>query len=382
MGLEGRSLVSVWDLTCGEIRGLLEQAGEFAAAGGGGLGAGRILATLFYEPSTRTRLSFESAMLRLGGQTLGFAEAASSSVAKGESIADTVRMVGAYSDIVVQRHPWEGAAKVAADAASVPVVNAGDGGHEHPTQTLTDLFALQRRHGRLGGLTVGLCGDLKYGRTVHSLAPVLARFGSRCVCIAPPELAMPERFMAEVAELSGQRPQETADLAAALPELDCLYMTRIQKERFPDKSAYERLKGSYVLDRALLDRAPEHLSILHPLPRVDEIPPEVDADPRAAYFEQAAGGVFVRMALIAALLGLVDWPDASEEREPAQIAREQRRRRPQADVGACDNLKCVTHHEPGLAPDYLIVSDDPPLLVCEYCEWEKRPLPLSLESEG
>ena len=229
-----------------------------------------------------------------------------SSVSKGESLADTMRMMSAYSDIIVIRHSQDGAAAEAAAAASVPVINAGDGKRNHPTQTLTDLFTLRRRQGTLSGLKVGLCGDLKYGRTVHSLAPVLARLGSEMICIAPEALAMPLEYLDEVERISGKRPAETEDLAGALDGLDMLYMTRIQGERFPTPEEYERYKGVYVLDAPTMARAPEGMIVMHPLPRVDEIAEEVDADPRAAYFEQAAGGVPVRMALIALLLGLVE----------------------------------------------------------------------------
>jgi aspartate carbamoyltransferase catalytic subunit len=253
----------------------------------------------------------------------------------------------------------------------VPFINGGDGGREHPTQTLTDLYCLWRNHGTLSGLTVGLCGDLKYGRTVHSLAPALARFGSRLICIAPPPLQMPERFLAEVEALSGSRPTQTADLEAALPQLDCLYMTRIQKERFPEQAEYEAVAGSYVLDAALLARAPERMIVMHPLPRVDEISPAVDAHPRAVYFEQAAGGVHLRMALLAALWGLVDVPAGQ------MPLAEGVRRVPQAEVGPCSNPRCVTHAERGLSPHYWVLSDDPPAYRCEYCESEVRTLPLA-----
>ena len=372
MTLAGRSLVSAHDFPPETIEELLRHAARFADEGGGELARGKILATLFYEPSTRTRLSFESAMLRLGGTTLGFADAHTSSAAKGETIADTIRMAQGYADIIVQRHPKDGSAKVAADVASVPFVNGGDGGHEHPTQTLTDLFCLWRKHGTLQGLTVGLCGDLKYGRTVHSLAPALARFGSRAVCIAPESLQMPERFLAEVEAISGERPRQTEDLEAALGELDCLYMTRIQKERFPDEAAYKAVAGSYVLDGALMRSAPESMIVMHPLPRVDEIAPEVDSDPRAVYFEQAVGGVHARMALIAALLGLIEVP-AGEEPAP-----DDRRRVPHSQVGPCENGRCVTHTERGLSSEYVVVSADPPVYVCEYCEAERRNLALDM----
>jgi aspartate carbamoyltransferase catalytic subunit len=263
---------------------------------------GRILATLFFEPSTRTRLSFESAMLSLGGRTLGFSEAGSSSVSKGESLPDTIRMAAGYADAIVIRHPLEGAAMLAATASRVPVINAGDGGHAHPTQTLTDMLTLLREKGGVDGLTIGLCGDLKYGRTVHSLIRALGLYtGVKIVLIAPPELRLPA-YMKAILDATGMPWHETADLTEALPELDVLYMTRIQRERFDDAAQYARLKDSYVLDGAKMARMRGDARVLHPLPRVTEIAPEVDADPRAAYFRQAENGRYIRMALLEALL--------------------------------------------------------------------------------
>ena len=312
MSLAGRDLITMSDLSVDEIHALLATAARMAEAIGFDDPAtcqpvvrlDRIMATCFFEPSTRTRLSFESAMLRLGGSVLGFADPKASSAAKGETLADTARMVSAYADIIVIRHPKMGAARVAADAAPVPVINAGDGPHAHPTQTLTDLFCMQRRFGRLDGLTVGLFGDLKYGRTVHSLGPVMARLGSRVVCISSPELTMPERSLGEIEEAGGGPVRQVADLDQVLGELDVLYATRVQAERFADPQDARRAAGSYVVDAAVMARAPEGMVVMHPLPRVDEVHPEIDDDPRAAYFEQAAGGVPVRMALISHLLGL------------------------------------------------------------------------------
>lgn len=310
MSLIGRDLISLDEYSLDEITCVLDLAERMANALAGEERStfeplDRILATCFYEPSTRTRLSFASAMLRLGGSAICMQDLKMSSVAKGESLGDTMRMLSAYSDIIVIRHPQEGAAAEAAEAASVPVINAGDGTRNHPTQTLTDLFTLRRRKGTLTGLKVGLCGDLKNGRTVHSLAPVLARLGNEIVCIAPEALAMPAAYLDEVEHHSGKRPVETEDLVGSLAGLDMLYMTRIQQERFPAPEEYEKYKGVYILDAALMAKAPEQMIVMHPLPRVDEIAPEVDTDPRAAYFEQAAGGVPVRMALIALILGLV-----------------------------------------------------------------------------
>jgi aspartate carbamoyltransferase catalytic subunit len=308
----GRDFIDLDDYGLDEIEVLLDLAEEMLRSlsepqrlPGNFQPLDRLLATCFFEPSTRTRLSFEAAMLRLGGGVLGMQDPKVSSSAKGESLEDTIRVIGGYCDAIVIRHPEAGAAARAAAATEVPVINAGDGARHHPTQTLTDLFALRRFAGGLSGLKVGLCGDLKYGRTVHSLAPTLARLDNELVCVSPPELALPEEILAEVEERSGSRPVEMTELAEALADLDVLYMTRIQAERFPDAAAYEQVRGVYVLDRDLLARAPEKMIILHPLPRVDEIATEVDADPRAQYFAQSAGGVPVRMALLALLLGLV-----------------------------------------------------------------------------
>jgi aspartate carbamoyltransferase catalytic subunit len=266
---------------------------------------GKILATLFFEPSTRTRLSFEAAMLRLGGSCLGFAEPGSSSVAKGESLADTVRTVACYADLIVMRNPKEGAAKLASQYADIPVINAGDGGHHHPTQTLTDLATIRRLRGTLSGLTVGFCGDLKFGRTVHSLAQGLARYpGNRMVFVSPPELRIPEYIVQDILVPQGIEYRETDKLEKVMGDLDVLYMTRVQKERFFNEEDYIRLKDSYILDQNKMTLGKKDLIVLHPLPRVNEIAMEVDADPRAVYFKQARYGMFVRMALIAQLLGV------------------------------------------------------------------------------
>ena len=266
---------------------------------------GRILATLFYEPSTRTRLSFESAMMRLGGKVLGFAGADSSSAAKGESVADTARMVSAYADIIAMRHFKEGAPYVASQYAAAPVINAGDGGHQHPTQTLTDLLTILRCRGEISGTTIGLCGDLKFGRTVHSLIKALARYENiRFVFISPEELRVPGYILKEVVHPSGHPYETVRTMEEVMPQLDILYMTRVQRERFFNEEDYVRLKDSYILTRDKLKTAKPELAIMHPLPRVNEIAAEVDSDPRAKYFEQAKNGVYVRMALILALLGI------------------------------------------------------------------------------
>lgn len=264
---------------------------------------GKIMATLFYEPSTRTRLSFESAMLRLGGKVLGFSSADSSSAAKGESVADTIRVVSCYADICAMRHPKEGAPLVASMASQIPVINAGDGGHQHPTQTLTDLLTIRSMKGRLDNITIGLCGDLKFGRTVHSLIEALVRYeGVKFVLISPEELKVPDYIRDDVLKASGHEFEEVERLEEALPKLDLLYMTRVQKERFFNEEDYIRMKDFYVLDAQKMELAPKDMYVLHPLPRVNEIAVEVDDDPRAAYFAQAQYGVYIRMALILTLL--------------------------------------------------------------------------------
>lgn len=386
ISIAGRSLISLKDFSNDEIRLILDTAEEMAEAIGFGdepkreafEPLDRILATLFFEPSTRTRLSFETAMLRLGGQVIGFTSAKVSSVAKGESVADTARVVGGYCDIIVIRHSLMGAAKAAADHTDVPVINAGDGPHEHPTQTLTDLFAIMRAHQRLDGLTVGLCGDLKFGRTVHSLAPVLARFGSSIICIAPPELQMPEEVLAEIEAIAGQRPDLTDDLAGAVKQLDVLYMTRIQRERFDDPAEYERLKGVYVVTPELMEGAPDGMIVLHPLPRVDEIDPRVDDDPRAWYFRQAHGGVPVRMALISLLLGLEPVRTKGRRYGLDVIPREERtasestppaQRQVIEPAPPCRRKDCITSEDTALPNQAFKLADG--RLVCAYCE---RPL--------
>ena len=265
---------------------------------------GKKLATCFYEPSTRTRLSFEAAMMNLGGKVLGFSSAGSSSAAKGESVADTIRVVSCYADICAMRHPKEGAPLVASMASSIPVINAGDGGHQHPTQTLTDLLTIRSLKGRLDNLTIGLCGDLKFGRTVHSLieALVLRYSNVKFVLISPEELRVPSYIREDILEKNNVEFEEVERLEDALPKLDILYMTRVQKERFFNEEDYVRMKDFYILDKQKMELAPKDMYILHPLPRVNEIAVEVDDDPRAAYFKQAQYGVYVRMALILRLL--------------------------------------------------------------------------------
>ncbi len=264
---------------------------------------GKVLATLFYEPSTRTRLSFESAMIHLGGQVLGFSSAASSSASKGESVSDTIRMISCYADICAMRHPKEGAPMVASAVSGIPVINAGDGGHQHPTQTLTDLMTIRSLKGRLDHITIGLCGDLKFGRTVHSLVKALVRYENvRFVFISPEELRIPSYIREEVLDANGQEYKEVERLEDVIGELDLLYMTRVQKERFFNEEDYVRLKDFYILNKEKMNLAKPDMLVLHPLPRVNEISVEVDNDPRAAYFKQVQYGVYVRMALILTLL--------------------------------------------------------------------------------
>ena len=274
---------------------------------------GRILATLFFEPSTRTRLSFESAMLSLGGKVLGFSSANSSSAAKGESVSDTIRTVSCYSDIIAMRHPKEGAPLVATRRSMVPIINAGDGGHNHPTQTLTDLLTIRKEKGRFDGLTIGLCGDLKFGRTVHSLVAAMSRYENvRFVLISPEELKLPRYVKEQYIKKNNIPYTQSTSLEEVMPELDILYMTRVQKERFFNEEDYVRLKGIYMLTKDKLQLAPSDMPVLHPLPRVDEISLDVDDDKRAAYFQQVQNGVYIRMALIMSLLGISD-PITGEE---------------------------------------------------------------------
>lgn len=333
-----RNLIDILDFTTEEIDELCHTASDiidnpemYSEAC-----KGKILGTLFFEPSTRTRLSFVSAMMSLGGNVLGFSNSGSSSVAKGESLADTVRMVSAYTDIIAMRHNKEGAPIVASSVATVPIINAGDGGHFHPTQTLTDLLTIKRKKGRFNSLTVGICGDLKYGRTVHSLIAAMTRYPDvSFVLISPEELKLPDYVKEEFLDKTGAPYTETVSLEDAIPSLDILYMTRIQGERFADKAEFERLKDSYILTKAKLKLAKSDLSILHPLPRVNEISTDVDDDPRAAYFEQAANGRYIRMALILKLLKerRLDTRIVSGEENPSLV---------------CTNPHCISRTERGI----------------------------------
>ena len=304
-----RHLIDPTDLSVAEIGQIIALAEDIIAnrAKYSEACKGKKLATLFYEPSTRTRLSFTSAMMELGGSVIGFSDANSSSVSKGETVADTVRVIRCFADIIAMRHFKEGAPLVASQYAGIPVINAGDGSHAHPTQTLTDLLTIKREKGRFDNMTIGFCGDLKFGRTVHSLTAALSQFeGNRFVFISPEELRIPQYVKDETLTPLHQNYKETADLEAELPGLDVLYMTRIQQERFFNEEDYLRLKGCYALDEKLLQLAPPTMPVLHPLPRIDEIKPDVDNDPRAAYFDQVHNGVYIRMAIILALLGIPD----------------------------------------------------------------------------
>ena len=302
-----RSLFSITDLSVEEIQGLIDTANQIIADPDrfAHVCDRKKLATLFFEPSTRTRLSFEAAMYELGGQVIGFSSANSSSAAKGESVADTAKTISCYADIIAMRHPKEGAPLVAAMNASIPVINAGDGGHNHPTQTLADLLTLYREKGRLNDLTVGFCGDLKFGRTVHSLIAALARYtGIKVVLISPKELQLPSYIKKDVLQKYDIPYTQTTNLEGAMPQLDALYMTRVQRERFFNEEDYLRLKDSYILDPEKMKNAGEDMIVMHPLPRVNEISVAIDNDPRACYFKQVLNGKYMRMALIMMLLGV------------------------------------------------------------------------------
>ena len=300
-----RHLIDILDFSVEEINELLDRADDIIADPEKYRDVCKYkkLATLFFEPSTRTRLSFESAMLSLGGSVLGFSEAKSSSASKGESVSDTIQVVSCYSDIIAMRHPKEGAPMVATFKSKVPIINAGDGGHNHPTQTLTDLLTIRREKGRIDNLTIGFCGDLKFGRTVHSLISALSRYtGIKIVLISPDELKLPTYMKTDVLDKYGMDYVETPDLVEAMKDLDILYMTRVQQERFFNEADYIRLKDSYILTKDKMESANKDMCILHPLPRVNEISTEIDDDPRACYFKQVACGRYVRMALIMKLL--------------------------------------------------------------------------------
>lgn len=337
-----------WDELYARTQAILDAPGDFMDAC-----RGKVCASLFYEPSTRTNFSFQTAMLRLGGTVFGFADPNSSSVAKGETLKDTVKMVSGYADVIVMRTPWEGAAKAASLYSNVPVINAGDGGHMHPTQTIADLTTMTRLRGGVDGLIIGVCGDLKNGRTVHSLIKAMEKFQNvRFYLISPRELAVPE-YMKDFMKERGIPYLEVTGLEAVIPQLDVLYMTRIQRERFVDPMEYERCKGIYVLTRDKLARAKEELLVMHPLPRVDEIHVDVDDDPRAVYFQQARYGMFARMALLDQLANQPRWDTVP----PVEIGQ----------VPVCHNPNCITQSQWYLPP---LTKEAGGKLCCAFCDKE------------
>ena len=353
-----RSVIDILDLSVEEIDELIATACDMIENPNkySDCCRGKKIATLFYEPSTRTRLSFEAAMIELGGNAIGFSDARNSSTSKGETVADTAKVVSCYADIIAMRHFLEGAPLVASQNASIPVINAGDGGHAHPTQTLADLLTIHREKGRFSNLTVGFCGDLKYGRPVHSLIHALSRYtGIKIVLVSPKELALPEFFKREVVEKNNIPFVETTSLEDVLPELDILYMTRVQGERFEDPAEYERLKGSYILDPEKLKLAKPDMAILHPLPRVDEITVEVDSDPRACYFKQVFNGKTMRKALILKLIREAE-ANPIDTRVPANYS----------DDKLCTNARCILNNERGI-PSAVVTTKDGELH-CAYCE--------------
>lgn len=355
-----KSLIDILDLSVEELDDLMRTANDMIAEPQkyAEICKGKKLATLFFEPSTRTRLSFEAAMLELGGSVIGFSEAKSSSAAKGESVADTAKVLSCYADIIAMRHPIEGAPYVASINASIPVINAGDGGHHHPTQTLADLLTIYREKGGFDNLCVGMCGDLKYGRTVHSLIAALSRYKNvSLVLISPKELKIPDYVKTEIIEKSGMQYEEVFDLESCMSKLDVLYMTRIQRERFFDADEYERLKNSYILTTDKLTDAKRDLAILHPLPRVNEISVKVDDDPRACYFKQVRNGKYMRMALILKLLEEAKKNPKRENNFDGELI---------VNELHCDNPRCITSCEQEL--DHVFKKVDEHTYHCIYCE--------------
>ena len=353
-----RHLIDIQELSLSELDSLIATAEDIIANPKKYAEAchGKKLATLFFEPSTRTRLSFEAAMYELGGHVLSMSSASSSSAAKGESIADTAKTVSCYADIIAMRHPKEGAPYVASVNSSIPVINAGDGGHNHPTQTLADLLTIWREKGRFENLTIGLCGDLKFGRTVHSLISAMSRYaGVKFVLISPEELKLPSYVKYEF--LAGHEYKETTDLVGAMPELDVLYMTRVQRERFASEDEYMRLKDSYILTPDKLESAKSDLAIMHPLPRVNEISIAVDDDPRACYFKQVLNGKYMRMALILKLLESVETGE-EKQGEEAELRYDLE----------CKNQRCITTTEQELPHVFKLVDKEHNVYRCIYCE--------------
>jgi aspartate carbamoyltransferase catalytic subunit len=397
MPLAGRDYISIADLSDGEMLALFALADRFSRDMEARRAScqGKLLATLFYEPSTRTRLSFESAMLRLGGGVVSCPDAKTSSVAKGETIADTVRIVASYVDLIVIRNPLEGSARVAAEYANVPVINGGDGAHEHPTQTLLDLYTILREKGKLAGTRVALVGDLKHGRTAHSLAFGLARFGAQIACIAPKGLEMPDHVLGKLSHYFALKPEQYASLAELVPRppasgrrkqlalgaeamslFDVIYVTRVQKERFRSEAEFAAVASSYQITAEALKKARPDALVMHPLPRVDELDYRIDADPRAAYFRQAAYGLPVRMALISVLLGAVRLRVSQKDKTGFRPPERQ-----ELDLGRyadlrCDNPRCVTALESYLRPVFEPVPRREGAVACSYCDHEQT-LPTS-----
>ena len=357
-----RNLIDIVDFSVDELKELMDTACDIAKHPKkyAKRCKGKKLATLFFEPSTRTRLSFEAAMLELGGSVIGFSDAGSSSASKGESVADTAKVVSCYADIIAMRHYKEGAPYVASQNATIPVINAGDGGHCHPTQTLADLLTIYREKGKIEDITVGFCGDLKYGRTVHSLISALSRYSKiNIVLISPNELKLPDYIKQDVLENNNMSYEETVSLEDAMPKLDVLYMTRIQRERFDDINEYERLKDSYILTVDKLQNAKKDLSILHPLPRVNEISVAVDNDERACYFKQVLNGKLMRMALI---LKLLSETDKIENREQDVVVNK----------FFCDNPKCIVSVEQELLHKFKLTDKENGVYRCIYCESQAK----------
>ena len=360
-----RSLIDINDFSVSEIDGLIAMAKDIMTYPDkyNTACSGKKLATLFFEPSTRTRLSFEAAMLELGGSVIGFSEPSSSSASKGESVADTAKVISCYADIMAMRHPQEGAPYVASINATIPVINAGDGGHCHPTQTLADLLTISVEKGRLDNMTVGFCGDLKYGRTVHSLINALSRYKNiKLILISPAELKIPSFVRYETIEKCGMQIVETTSLEEALPELDVLYMTRIQRERFPDINEYERLKDSYILTEDKMALAKADTIVLHPLPRVNEISVKVDKDPRACYFKQVYYGKLMREALILKLL-----EKESLEADGASLEGDGI-----IELSECENARCISKTEQELPKLFKITDKANRICRCVYCEEKAR----------
>ena len=353
-----RHLITLDDLSNFEIEQIFRLASGMQSQQEtwAGICRSKLLATLFYEPSTRTRLSFESAMERLNGGTLGFSDARATSAAKGETLADTARMVTNYADVIVVRHNWAGSARVVAGHANIPVINGGDGSHTHPTQALADLYTIIRRKSQVEGITVGICGDLRYGRSAHSFALAVARFGGNLVHIAPHGLQMPSWVLTRLVQVHGQVPIEAEDVTEVIESLDVIYVNRLQEERLPPSADSEAVRGSYLLNAAVMKNAKSDAMIMHPLPRVNELAYELDDDPRAAYFEQSANAVPIRMALIASLLGLeqliLTHPPTRNLNESAD---------------QCENQNCVTNHETYLASECETYSGDVEVRACAYC---------------